>query len=375
MKKIIYLTLGSALLACVYLSLAPTLITPQAWQAPTAPEATGIYAPNTLLQHFDAYPLPQNSAGPESIAFNEQGLGVTADNQGQLFKITLVDNKIHAIKPWVKLSGRPLGMQFEPSNQSNSHAQRLIVADAVSGLLSIAIDGTVTVLSNSYAGQHYGFVDDVAVARSGKIYFSDATRRPWLNKDPNLAMHASQFEVLEHAGNGRLFVYNPNNKSIELLLDGLQFANGVTLSAEEDFVLVNETGSYQVRRYWLQGEKSGTNDIFSYNLPGFPDNITTASDGGFWLALIKPRNIMVDMLSEYPQLRKASSRLPQSLLPVGTSFNHVLKLDTTGKVVQSLQDPEAKIENVTSAIEQQGRLFLGSLSDNKIAVIRPSAQH
>jgi hypothetical protein len=112
MQKIIYLTLGSTLLACVYLSLAPTPITPQAWQAPTAPEATGIYAPNTLLQHFDAYPLPQNAAGPESIAFNEQGLGVTADNQGQLFKITLVDHKIHTVKPWVKLSGRPLGMQL-----------------------------------------------------------------------------------------------------------------------------------------------------------------------------------------------------------------------------------------------------------------------
>lgn len=368
MKKTCYLILALIILASVYNILASSPINPKAWKAPAAPQATGVYTPNTLLQGFTSLTLPAGSYGPESIAFDYNGVGVTADSQGQLFKI----HSGGPLTPWIKLSGRPLGMQFAPTSEQPSK-QSLLIADAIAGLIRINPAAEVEVLSNSFAGQPYGFIDDVAIAQNGKIYFSDATRRPWLSEDPNLAMHASQYEILEHGGNGRLFVYDPSSQKVELLLDNLEFSNGVVLSADEDFVLVNETGSYQVRRYWLKGEKAGSNDIFSSNLPGFPDNITAAADGGFWLALIKPRNKMVDLLSDYPKLRKMASRLPQVLLPVGKSFSHVIKLNSTGQVVQSLQDAEAQMENITSAIEQQGLLYLGSLTDSKVAVIDLSA--
>ena len=368
MKTLTFVFIGIATLA--YLILAPSPIQPRAWQAPVPPQAKGVYSPNNLLQNFTAQPLPQGSFGPESIAFNNSGTGVTADSRGQLFKIQFTEDGAYTLKPWVKLSGRPLGMQFAAAAEQG---QPLIIADAISGLLSVSPQGDITLLSNSYAGKPYGFVDDVAVSRTGKIYFSDATHRAWLDENPSLAMHASQFEILEHAGNGRLFVYDPSTDTVDLLLDGLQFANGVALSQKEDFVLVNETGSYQVRRYWLSGEKAGTDDIFSTNLAGFPDNITRAEDGGFWLALIKPRNLLVDWLSDYPTLRLISSRLPQSLLPVGRPFSHVVKLSPHGDVIASLQDADANVENVTSAIEHRGHLFLGSLTDNKVASIRLSA--
>ena len=368
MKKFSFTFFGIILIA--YLIFAPSPIEPQAWQAPKPPEAKGVYSPNNLLQNFTALPLPSDSFGPESIAFNDNGTGVTADSRGQLFKIYLTQNGTYTLKPWIKLSGRPLGMQFAAATE---YGQQLIIADAISGLLSVSPQGDIRLLSNSYAGKTYGFVDDVAVSRAGKIYFSDATHRAWLDENPSLAMHASQFEILEHAGNGRLFVYDPSTQKVDLLLDGLQFANGVTLSQNEDFVLINETGSYQIRRYWLKGNKAGKNDTFSANLAGFPDNITTASDGGFWLALIKPRNKIADQLSNYPTLRLIFSRLPQSLLPLGRPFSHVVKLNLNGEVTQSLQDAEARVENITSAIEHRGLLFLGSLTATQVSSIKLSA--
>ena len=42
-----------------------------------------------------------------------------------------------------------------------------------------------------------------------------------------------------------------------LLISGINFANGVAVSPDQQFVLVNETGSYRVIRYWISGAKQG----------------------------------------------------------------------------------------------------------------------
>lgn len=62
--------------------------------------------------------------------------------------------------------------------------------------------------------------------------------------------------------------YDATKKSSRVLLDGLWFANGVVLSPNEDFVVVSETTRSQLRRYYLKGDKKGTDDIFIDGLPG-----------------------------------------------------------------------------------------------------------
>jgi sugar lactone lactonase YvrE len=80
-------------------------------------------------------------------------------------------------------------------------------------------------------------------------------------------------ERAEARPHGRLLSYNPASGETKVLLKDLYFANGVALSANEDFVLVNETYRYRITRYWLSGDKAGTHDIFIDNLPGLPDNL------------------------------------------------------------------------------------------------------
>lgn len=42
-------------------------------------------------------------------------------------------------------------------------------------------------------------------------------------------------------------------------------------------------------RYWLQGPKQGTSEIFIDNLPGPPDGISKAQDGQtFWVTIYSP---------------------------------------------------------------------------------------
>jgi len=58
---------------------------------------------------------------------------------------------------------------------------------------------------------------------------------------------------MEHGGHGRLIVFDPATRVAKTLLDGLNFSNGVAVSHDQCYVLVNETGSYRVIRYWITG--------------------------------------------------------------------------------------------------------------------------
>ena len=40
-------------------------------------------------------------------------------------------------------------------------------------------------------------------------------------------------------------------------------------------------------------------EIFIDNLPGFPDGISSNGGGVYWLALVSPRNALIDQLEQY----------------------------------------------------------------------------
>ena len=76
----------------------------------------------------------------------------------------------------------------------------------------------------------------------------------------------------------RLLKYDLRTKKVTVLMRGLSFSNGVALNKEKDFVLITETTTTKVTRYWLQGQKSQTSNTFT-QLVGCPDNI----HGDFWV--------------------------------------------------------------------------------------------
>jgi len=73
----------------------------------------------------------------------------------------------------------------------------------------------------------------VVEASDGSVYFSDASTKfendKWV------------LDLLEAKPYGRLLKYDPITRKTTVLLDGLWFANGVALSAKEDFILICET--------------------------------------------------------------------------------------------------------------------------------------
>ena len=246
--------------------------------------------------------------------------------------------------------GRPLGMAFDSE-------ENLIIADAVRGLISIDRNGEVKTLSTKSDSDDipFKFVDDLDIASDGKIYFSDASSKYGYGSD--------RLELFEHTPNGRLLVYDPATKETKTLLNDLYFANGVALSTDESFVLVNETCMYRIQKYWLKGEKAGTSEVFIENLPGFPDNVSSNKEGIFWVALFNPRNNFVEMSSNKPFLRKIVLRLPELLQPQPIRHSFVLGLDESGKIVHNLQYQSNKAYSpITSVKQYENNLYFGSLT-------------
>ena len=334
-------------LLLAYLLVWPVPINPAAWMPPAAPELAGVYAQNSELSKIERLRIDGNK--PEDVAFDATGRIYCGDDTGHIFRFNSDGTKPEL---FAETKGRPLGLIFD-------HSGNLIVADAVLGLVSIAPNGQSTVLATEAGGLPFRCANDLDVAQDGTIYFTDAS-----SKFPLTELKA---DLLEHRPNGRFLSYDPRTKETKVLLNDLYFANGVAVSPDQSFVLVNESGTYRVRRYWLKGDQAGQSDVFIDNLPGFPDGISSNGRDRFWLALVNRRDAGLDWLLPHPFLRKIVWRLPSFLQPNIKRYAFVLALDLNGKVVRNLQDPSPQcFTQIANVVEHQGNLYFGSIGESAI---------
>ena len=341
--KIIRYVLGLIFLMVIYLIAWPVSIDPVAWDPPLAPALEGKYAVNNYLAAVNI--IHTNEAnGPEDV---------DVDNEGRIYG-GFLDGRIIRFSPngenlgvFANTKGRPLGLDFD--NEGN-----LIIADAIKGLLSVDKNGAIKILATEIEGTPLKFTDDVDVGPDNMIYFSDASEK--------FGVQEYRSDLWEHRPHGKIIRYDPSSKNLTLLLDGLYFANGVAVSPDGQFLLFNETYDYSVSKYWLQGPKTGTREKIFTNTPGFPDGISTGSNGIFWIGMYTLRNADADALSPKPFLRKIVFRLPLFMQPAPVRHGFVLGIDGNGNVIHNLQDPDLESYSpITSVEEENGVLYLGSL--------------
>ena len=348
-------------LGAAYLLLAPVPIEPVAWSAPTAPGYVGPHAPNTRLADLHSVSIG-NESGPEHVALGPDGRLYAATASGAIVRMNADGT---APEVWVNTGGRVLGFDFDA-------AGRLIAADAYRGLLAIAPDGWIEVLADRVGDDPIRYADAVVVARSGTIYFSDASGR-FGAKAWGGTFEASVLDVLEHAATGRVLEYDPLTRRTRVLMNDLCFANGVALSADERTLFVAETCAYRVWAIAVGADAlsaktaaTGTTGtpqarVLLANLPGYPDNLMRGMNGRIWLGFTKPRGAAIDGLSDQPFLRKITVRLPKSLWPVPSAYGHVIAFDESGAIVADLQDPAGTYADTTGVTETADRLYIQSL--------------
>ena len=344
-KRVLLLLLALLVVTLAYLAIKPSPIDPVAWDPPPAAPMTGPLAPNAKLAIAELIGQGQID-GPEDVETDAQGRVYGGTNAGTIVRVE--DGKITT---FADTGGRPLGLDFAPDGA-------LIVADAKKGLLSVAPDGAVTLLTDSADGLRFGFTDDVAVASDGVVYFTDASDK--------FGFGDHMLDLLEGRPHGRLLRYDPVSKQTKLLADGLYFANGVALAKDESFVVVNETYRFRLSRHWLRGPKAGTTERFGAELPGFPDGVSQSGRGTFWVAMFTVRNPAGDFLAPRPLLAKMVANLPRALWPKPAPYGLVIEVDEQGQILQSLHDPDGGVYEVTSVHERDGALYLGHLHRDRI---------
>jgi sugar lactone lactonase YvrE len=295
--------------------------------------------------------------GPEDVVADARGRVLTGVEDGRILRLDgLTEPSAARVEVLAETGGRPLGLELLPDDA-------LLVCDAVHGLLRVGLtDGVVRILVDSVAGERLGVCSNVIALSDGSVFFTVSSRRyrleHWIG------------DLVEHTGTGRLLRLAPGSDTPEVLLEGLQFANGLAAAGDESFLVVAETGARRLTRYWLTGPKAGRPEPFAEDLPGMPDNIWRAGpEGPVWVSLAGPRVPPLDLLHRAaPAVRRGAARLAVRAPYRPTVWVGVLAYDDEGAVVHHLTRRHARFRMVTSVCETDGHLILGSLWERGVAV-------
>jgi sugar lactone lactonase YvrE len=295
------------------------------------------------------HPVPGH--GAEDVLVDDAGWVYTGTEDGSVFRLRSDGNRIERVG---HTGGRPLGLELLPDG-------RILVCDARRGLLALdPDDGEVEVLTHLVQGQRMVFCNNAAVARSGAIYFTDSSRFHPID--------SWETEMVEDTRSGRL-LRRDTDGTVDVLVEGLAFANGVALASDESFVAVAESAGRSVVRRWLAGPHEGDTDHLVADLPGYPDNIARGTDGLIWVTVASPKDPVVERLMRSPRpVARAALRLPEALRPKPKRTARVMAFDDTGDVVHDRSLDASRFHMVTGVREHDGKVWLGSLVEPAVAV-------
>lgn len=333
---------------------------PAAWTPPPAPAFEGVLAPNRVLDEVERWEVP-GGAKPEDVVVDADGRVYAGVEDGRIWRWPAGFPGSGAAELFADTHGRPLGLEADPRDNS------LIVCDAYRGLLRVDETGRVRVLADSYDGRRLKFTNNAAIAADGTVYFSDSSAR--------FRIEHYKRDLLEHRPNGRVFRYRPPGAGLELIADSLYFPNGVALAPDESFLLVAQTGGYDILRIPLTGPAAGRPEPFGPSLPGIPDNMSAVGDGTYWVAFPSPRLPLVDRLMPHPAARRLATRLPDRLQPAAQRYGLVARLGADGRITQSLHGPSGSYREIVGVRQHGNWLYLGSLYETAVGRVMLAHEH
>lgn len=160
----------------------------------------------------------------------DEGAVFTGTEDGSIFRVAHDGRRIDRV---AHTGGRPLGLEIDRDG-------RLLVCDARRGVLRVDVrTGDIEAVVDRLGGARMLFCNNAAVAGDGTVWFTDSSTRYGIERWKD--------DFVQDTRTGRLARLGTDG-SVEVVLDGLAFANGVALAADESYVAVAETGARTVVR-------------------------------------------------------------------------------------------------------------------------------
>src|SRR4051812_47987592 len=192
----------------------------------------------------------------------------------------LLFSDIHNNRRMKYQPGAGVSLFQEPTNRANGLTRdlqgRLLAAEHESRRVTRQeLDGSITVIANSFQGRRLNRPNDVVVRADGSIYFTD----PW-----TLPTAPEQWDL------NMIGVYrvSPDLGTVTLLNDSFIFPNGLAFSPDEKFLYVNDTRRGHIRAIELlpNGTLAKQSDRVFVELrgsePGAPDGMKVDSAGNVY---------------------------------------------------------------------------------------------
>jgi sugar lactone lactonase YvrE len=305
--------------------------------------------PDQPARPITVVPLPGH--GPEDVVVDAEGRLWTGLIDGRIVRISPdgVEQSVVA-----NTGGRPLGLHVARDG-------RLLICDSYRGLLALNPEsGELTSLVEAIEGRALKFCSNVTETSDGTIYFTESTS----------AFHFEHFlgAILEARGRGSLFRLAADG-TVTTLVDGLYFANGVTLTKDGSALVFAETMGRRLSKYWLTGPQTGSVTPLAVNLPGMPDNISTGSDGRIWTAMVTAANPKAEgLMPRAPWIRQLIWRLPGRLQPKVEPEIWVVGFDAdSGDAVGGIRTTRPDFGGVTGVVESAGRVWMSTIEFPSLA--------
>ncbi|MEM8823258.1 MAG: SMP-30/gluconolactonase/LRE family protein [Pseudomonadota bacterium] len=310
-----------------------------------------------MAQHPAPTPLPNLEViaipgeGPEDVLPDRQGGTVFGLSDGRILRRD-PDGDTHIL---AQTNGRPLGLDWLPDN-------RLLICDAERGLLALTPSTKdLDVICDTVVGDPLVLCNNAAVGADGTIWFTDSSTRYGL---PNVTR-----DMVEDTRSGRLLRLAPGGTP-EIAMDGLGFANGVTIlqGTEGDRVLVAATGEAAIHGLWISGKRAGEREVFAKDLPLMPDNLSLGTNGLIWAGGPSRWERSLALVWRLPHpIRRMIGKVAQRSGAKARPIVGVMAFDRTGRMVHRFEDSHIAFQNVTGARELDGTVWLGSLDSPAIA--------
>eukprot|EP01061_Rhynchopus_euleeides_P008092 TRINITY_DN17135_c0_g1_i1.p1 TRINITY_DN17135_c0_g1~~TRINITY_DN17135_c0_g1_i1.p1 ORF type:complete len:471 (+),score=154.12 TRINITY_DN17135_c0_g1_i1:135-1415(+) len=278
--------------------------------------------------------------------------------------------------------GRPLGFHVTPGNH-------ILVCDSLKGLLDVDVSQVVAtsggatrvvsggggvsvpirILANQAPdGSPINYANDLDVCpATQKIFFSSSTAvGVALNPQGYYDTFQSYLlNALRGDASGRIFSFDNSTQVLELVHEGVWYANGVAASADGKYVYFAETSALRIRRKCLV---TGVVETVVDGLPGYPDGISRSPKGDtFWVSLVAPASPSM-LLLPYPRMRLLASFFVGYVRYIIRPWGVVVEISEDGRILRTLADPRGEKVSFISSTNQVGnRLYFGNLVGNFVS--------